>query len=1053
MGHCCGGNPACTVAHDALTSPKSRGSLANASGPPLADCASATRSLRFAQALRPASCCQGEVTMSIPLSACARWIVLAATAASVGLAGCERGAGTSNQTGFISANPTGPRGGNPAGDGSGDASSGTGGGEGPDEELPVPPRGGAIAERALRDADIVQEKDGRLYAMSGYSGLSVIDVSRRDGLRVLGTRRMYGTPVAMYLRDGVLYALFSGWRHVVPDAQGGASRREFMSRVEALDVSDPAEIQPVGSFDLPGKLTEARLAGGVLHAVTYEHGSCFGCAAAPNTTVTSLAVGDPADIAVIDQRRFIESAPSGYWGWPSVSVSDDRMYVASATWNGGEEAGRATIQVVDISDPGGALVEGARVEVTGQIASPWQVDEHDGVLRFVSLPGPWQPDARPGIQTFSIVSSQEIVPLGATELDVHPAAALRSVRFDGDRAYVIAEYADAVLTVDLSDAASPAEVGEIGGTRWINHVEPRGDRLFAFGAHNEAADGTTLHVALFDVSDLANPTMLERVDFGGRDARVVEEHDRIHEAFAFFDGLGTLAVPYSEPSSEASSWDCRTRTAGIQLIDFTRDTLAKRGAAATRGPARRVLASGERLVAVSDVGVEAFGIEDGGAPAKVADIALATLADSTVAVDDIVVRIGGASLEIAPAASPGLAEPIARLDGAALYTDAPGCQRYLGNARLFAHGQHVYVLAQTGNAAFTRLAIVDVGDPAAPRVVAQRDLPFSPGALYANPSGALVSAGDSVVQAGSTLVIRGVSDDGYYAFEEDRPPHEAWLDLLDLSDPLNPRHSSVALPDGAGHTGLQLDGTTVLVSRWTPLPDDPSRARFYLDRIDVADPSSPVVRAPVNVPGSLLAFDGASSRLLTTDYETVETPVVGREACARAFASNAAFTPAAAGDDAGPGVCRGTRRTLKLLDLGDTSAQLLDESPMDDTAAVMKALAGENRAFLSVEDAGHDGRSSILVAGGLQEGSLNTATQEVAGFDPSYGPLLLADGARLLVVDNYWPTLSVLDATDLTALSFETKSELPGYVYHVTLSGERALCSWGYGLEAVDVGP
>ncbi|WP_437742719.1 hypothetical protein WMF39_45560 [Sorangium sp. So ce1504] len=261
------------------------------------------------------------------------------------------------------------------------------------------------------------------------------------------------------------------------------------------------------------------------------------------------------------------------------------------------------------------------------------------------------------------------------------------------------------------------------------------------------------------------------------------------------------------------------------------------------------------------------------------------------------------------------------------------------------------------------------------------------------------------------------------------------------------------LPDGAGRAGLQLDGTTVLVSRWTPLPDDPSRARFYLDRIDVADPSAPVVRAPVNVPGSLLAFDGASSRLLTTDYETVETPVAGREACAHGFASNAAFTPAAAGDDAGPGVCRGTRRTLKLLDLGDTSARLLDESPVDDAVAVMKALAGEGRAFLSVEGAAHGGRSSILVAGGLQEGSLKTATQEVAGFSHGSGSLLLADGARLLVVDNYLSTLSVLDATDLTALSFEKKSELPGHVYHATLSGDRALCSWGYGREAVDVGP
>ncbi|MGK3967625.1 beta-propeller domain-containing protein [Sorangium sp. So ce118] len=1002
--------------------------------------------------------------MSILFRACAGWIVLAAAAASVGLSGCKggmHGEGPSTppeQNDFISGNPTVPRGDGPAGDDPDNGGSGPEGTGGGPDAAPRPPRGGAIAERAIRDADIVQEQDGRLYAMSRYSGLSVIDASG-DGLRVLGTRRMTGTPAAMYLRDGILYALFSGWPHVVPDAQPGASHHEYTSRIEALDVSDPAEIQPVGSFDLPGKLTEARLAGDVLYAVAYEPGSCFGCAAAPNTTVTSLAVGDPAELAVIDRRRLIESAPSGYWGWPSVSVSDDRVYIASAAWDGGEEEGRATLQVVDISDPGGALVEGARVEVTGQIVGPWQVDEHGGVLRFVSLPAPWQPGAKPGIQTFSIASSQDIAPLGATELDLPPAAELGSVYFDGDRAYAIAPQRMApVLTVDLSDPAHPAQVGGIAMPGSVFHVEPRGDRLFVLGA-DPATGERPLQVSLFDVSDPANPTMLERVAFGGRGARVVEERDRIHEALAFFDGLGTLAVPYHETSLEDS---CSTVTTGIQLIDFTRDTLAKRGAAATREKARRVLASGERLVAVSDLGVEAFGSEDGAAPAKIAGIALATSVSSTVAVGDIVVRIGadmdtggGAWLEIVSAASPGLAGPIARLDHTALFADAPACHSEFSRASLFAHGQHVYVLSPSQHYARTHLAIVDVGEPSAPRVVAQLELPFSPGALYyTDRLGAVVSASSPVVQAGSTLVIRRASDDGYYHDESARPPHEAWLELLDLSDPLNPRHSSVELPEGAGHAGLQIDGTTVLVSRWVPLPGDPSRARFYLDRVDVADPSSPVVRASVNVPGSLLAFDGASRRLLTMDYENVETPVTGREACARAFASNAAFTPAAAGDEAGPGVCRGTRRALKLVDLGDTSAQLRDERPVGDTVAVVQALAGEDRAFLSVEDGAPGATPAILVAGGLREGSLETATQEVAGLNHLSGSLLLADGARLLVINNNDPALSVLDATDLTALSFEKKSDLFAHVYHATLSGDRALCSSGRaGLEAVDVGP
>jgi hypothetical protein len=57
-------------------------------------------------------------------------------------------------------------------------------------------------------------------------------------------------------------------------------------------------------------------------------------------------------------------------------------------------------------------------------------------------------------------------------------------------------------------------------------------------------------------------------------------------------------------------------------------------------------------------------------------------------------------------------------------------------------------------------------------------------------------------------------------------------------------------------------------------------------------------------------------------------------------------------------------------------------------------------------------------------------------------------------MSSYAPNaLSVLDATDLDALSFEQKGEIPFYAQSVEVSGDKALCSLGeYGLSVIDLG-
>ncbi|WP_437276197.1 beta-propeller domain-containing protein [Sorangium sp. So ce375] len=994
----------------------------------------------------------------------AAWLVLAAGAVSAGLTGCDGGStGPSSETGqtdFISDNPNGGDGRDTAGEGANAAaaSSGTGG-----DGAPVGDDAGGDgdAERAITEADIIQVKDGKLYALSEYSGLSIIDISRRDRLSLLGRYRASGIPFEMYLRDGVVYAMFSSWTHYVVDAATGDTSYQQTSHIEALDVSAPADIQQIGSFDLPGAISDSRIVGDVLYTVTFEDGYCWGCKDARNTTITSLAVGNPAQIAVVDQLSYDDEDPDSH-GWQrSVSVTQDRMYIAGIEWDGTGE-GHSTIQVVDISDPGGALVEGASVEAAGQIQSRWQMDEHEGVLRVVSQPGVWWNNtAMPGVQTFTVASSQELTPLGYTELALPKPETLRSVRFDGDRAYAItAEQTDPLFTIDLSDPEHPAQVGELEMPGWVYHMEPRGDRLLALGFDNASTDGA-LHVSLFDVSDLAKPTMLKRVHFGGDWGSFAEGQDQIHKAFTILDDLGTILVPYSGLYLHEST-GCGSYRSGVQLIDFTDDTLTKRGSVPSRGRARRAFVHDTRLFAVSDQEVGTFNIADRDAPTAVADLDLATIVTNTAVTGDLVIRMSadwwtnGAELAIVSAADPSRAEPIGTLDLAQLASgSADDCYGSgLSSARIFTHGQYAYLLWPTyADWTQTQLAVIDLRDPESPRIASKRALPIPSNALYDyGYYGNVLATGDSVVQAGSTLVLRNAAnqyydEDGSGASEP--VPRDPSLEIIDLSDPSSPVHRSVPVPEGAGHTGLQIDGTTVLTSHWVPLPNDSSRARFYLDRIDVADPSAPVVRTPVNVPGSLLAFDGASKRALTVDYETIEVEAASWEECRDTFPSYG-FVPTDPYNYEGPGVCRGTHHTLMMLDVGSTTARLRDEKRLDD-AAIGQVLVGDDRVFIYSYAIYTGSSPEVVVASGLAEGSIELASKELPSADVGWPQAV--DGTRIVFGSYYPPTLSVLDAADLDELTFETKRELSGYLSSVTVSGDSALCSLGnYGLQVVDLG-
>lgn len=983
--------------------------------------------------------------------------------------------------GFISDDPTnsgtddanGDDGAVGPGAGSGGGFSDGGGNGGGGGAPPTAPEGEEDPERLIEEADIIQFDGDKLYALSQFSGLSILDISNPANIEILGRKKLGGEPFEMYRRDDLVYAMFRSWGRYEQDEDGNWAWITS-SHVEVIDVSTPNSLQTVGTFEVPGYLSDSRFVGDILYTVSIEDGYCWGCDSSANTTVTSLSAADPQNIGIVDQLSLVES--SGYSWQRSLHVTDERIYIGGPEWDSNGSAGGSTIEVVDITDASGALGVGDTVPIDGQINNRWQMDEHEGVLRVISQP--WDSSVNPKVETFTVVSSTQIEPLGQTQLVLPEPESLRSVRFDGERAYAItAMQMDPLFTVDLSDPANPAQRGELEMPGWVYHLEPRGDRVLALGFDNQSNEGS-LHVSLFDVSDMNQPTMIERIHFGGDWGEFAEDQDRIHKAFKVLPDLGLLLVPFS-----AWNWDeggCGGYDSGIQLVDWAEDTLVKRGVAPVRGDARRAFLHEDTLFALSDEQLRAYDFSDRDAPTKVGEHQLSTHVSKTVVVGDSLVRLAAdwwtsePRLEVVPVSDPGAAQPVGALDLGAMLAEVEQDDSCYGwsywDVRLFATGNTVVMVWPSWDweSPSARVATVDVSDPSAPTLLAHVDVPvdaYSYSGWYYG-YGQLVAAGDTMALLGDQLLLTQVnwSTDEYgYGYPGLNDLHGGEIRVLDLSNPSAPALSTAAdLPVGLGHTGFQVHGDTAYFGHWTPVEDAAGKVRFYVDRVRAID-GEPVVLPSINVPGSLLKIDAESGHALTVDY-TRHTEQTTAEDCYQQYGNDVWFEY----DDenfwdsedfdyqTALGTCVRMDRTLKVaaLDEENATATLLDTSDIQLRGWVDGLQGGDDRMFFvansyTFDDDDYVSETNVYVIGGIRAGELEVVTAPLGDAWWAY-PVGAFD--KTLVAASSPGAIVTVDATDLDDLVIEQKGEMPWWIESVTFHDETALVSLGpWGLTAIDL--
>jgi hypothetical protein len=769
---------------------------------------------------------------------------------------------------------------------------------------------GGGGERAVVESDIWRLRGDTLYFFNQYRGLQVIRLTPPDAPRVLGTLPLAAAGEQLYVvsdpktgadRVVLLARNGCGWGNdndsqvlIVDPAPGGSAAPAIVTRVE-----------------LPGYIQESRLVGTALYVATQTYRPA---PAKPGTDqsgeswlweygtqVTSIDLADPD----APQRRDALWFP----GYGNVIHATDRFLFVAL--NDPDNWWQSQVQLLDCSASDGTLRLAGSLHAAGHVADKFKLNLDGDVFTVISEVNRWSPSGRAVsvLETFSLADPARPRKLG--QLEVGHGEGLYATRFDGSRAYLVTFLrVDPLWVVDLRDPAQPKVFGELEVPGWSTYIHPLGDRLVTIGVDNTA--GWRVAVSLFDVRDPAHPALLARVPLGENHSWSEATWDE--KAFAVLPEAGLILVPYQ-------SWSENGQGARVQLIDLGPDSLKPRGVVEHAFQPRRATVHGERIVSVSGRELLSVDASDRDQPRVAARLELSWPVDSVLLAGEYLVEVSGAGNWFDPA-TPSVVRVVraatpdevlgqftlpagerllaaARNDTAlfviqagSIETPAPGKEdaptepksrvrvtafdlaalpalEVLGSAEvevpLLGWGQSfqalwprpgLLVLASQGGGwgwwrgplgpgieigfggAATpgrglwwpggtggRLLAFQVADPATPRLVSDLDL----------------GAGQNWWFAPETFTAGGLVYLSHQASE--------FREGVRLPGQPDPQPYEVVLPDGTREIIKPPVGVWV--------------TRHFLDVVDYADPATPTVRPPVNLPGPLVGLAAEGALLFT----------------------------------------------------------------------------------------------------------------------------------------------------------------------------------------------
>ncbi len=211
------------------------------------------------------------------------------------------------------------------------------------------------------------------------------------------------------------------------------------------------------------------------------------------------------------------------------------------------EAERRKTVIHKIKINKGAIGYEKRGEVNGYLLNQFSLDEHEGNLRVATTTYIYTRDSTMYNNVYVLDEGMDVI--GKAE-DIAPDERIYSTRFIGDRLYMVTfKRIDPFFVIDL-DPRSPKILGELKIPGFSDYLHPYDENyIIGVGKETESNEwgGVStggVKLALFDVSDVANPKQVGKYEIGrqGTDSEALQDH----KAFLFDRKKNVLVIPVRE---------------------------------------------------------------------------------------------------------------------------------------------------------------------------------------------------------------------------------------------------------------------------------------------------------------------------------------------------------------------------------------------------------------------------------------------------------------------------------------------------------------------------
>lgn len=438
---------------------------------------------------------------------------------------------------------------------------------------------GTNTQNSADEGDVIKNDGRYLYIISSANGgttVNIVDTNTMKNLYNIDYSDKSDAYVSdLYVNGNTLVVLYKSGKMV--EVKENYRYVENTTLADIYDITDRSKPELVRTVSQEGSLVSSRMIGTVLYTVTtYNEWSEEDGDDLPVPEINGVKVSC-SDIIHFDSKgnsyTVITATDTADKNSETTSLSvlahsnqiycsENNLYILRNCYY--SESGDTTA-ITKISLDGTRLTCSANGEVKGRFNNNYSFDEYEGNLRVVTTNYNYK--TYKNECALHILDGKLEVIGSIPDITGGLNEEVKSVRFMGDVAYVVTfEQTDPLFVLDLSEPEAPAIKGELFMPGYSTYLHPLGNGMLlgiGYGGDEENADLNKLKIALYDVSDMTKPEILDEfIINNGETTANYNPKALIHYAAKNIIGIPVTVYSYSDYVKTVNSYAVITYTDG-----------------------------------------------------------------------------------------------------------------------------------------------------------------------------------------------------------------------------------------------------------------------------------------------------------------------------------------------------------------------------------------------------------------------------------------------------------------------------------------------------------